>query len=148
MSTKIVCNICSSGFDNEAKYKRHLKTKRHIKNIEAIGNMGSINNNKDQLEEKTYTQNDLDKVKLPYEKRIEELKKQTQVLDIQLYSEQFEKKSLNYELKSIKCVIDANYRELERNKEQIDKYHDDLEATLQQNIELEKRVKERSCCFL
>jgi K+/H+ antiporter YhaU regulatory subunit KhtT len=148
MSTKIVCNICSSGFDNEAKYKRHLKTKRHIKNIEAIGNMGSINNNKDQLEEKTYTQNDLDKVKLPYEKRIEELKKQTRVLDIQLYSEQFEKKSLNCELKSIKCVIDANYRELERNKEQIDKYHDDLEATLQQNIELEKRVKERSCCFL
>ena len=36
MSSRIVCNLCSTSFATEKQYKRHLKTKKHINNVEKL----------------------------------------------------------------------------------------------------------------
>ena len=155
MSDRIVCNLCSTSFDTEKQYKRHLKTKKHIRNVEIMNSIGDNNMNhledekdeKDEKDECVYTKTDFEEATNAYEKIINELNIELESLNYQLESSKNEKFSINLELKSAETLLDSNYKVINKMNEDLEKYKIDLEDKIDKNVQLERRIKERICCF-
>lgn len=152
MSDRIVCNLCSTSFNTEKQYKRHLKTKKHIRNVEIMSKIGDndMNNLEDEKDEKdvcVYTKRDFEEATNAYEKIIKELNIELESLNYQLESSKNEKFSINLELKSAETLLESNYKVLDKMNEDLDKYKIDLEDKIDKNVQLERRIKERVCCF-
>ena len=153
MSSRIVCNLCSTSFATEKQYKRHLKTKKHINNVEKLDKISQnvdLKNPEDEKDEKdvyVYTTRDFEEATNAYEKVIKELNIELELLKYQLESSKSEKLSVHFALKNAEEQLDSNYKEINKINEHLEKYRTDLGDMMDKNIQLEKRIKERFCCF-
>lgn len=153
MSSRIVCNLCSTSFATEKQYKRHLKTKKHINNVEKLDKISQnvdLKNPEDEKDEKdvyVYTTRDFEEATNAYEKVIKELNIELELLRYQLESSKSEKLSINLALKNAEDQLDSNYREINQMNDNLEKHRIDLGDMMDKNIQLEKRIKERFCCF-
>ena len=150
MSSRIVCNLCSTSFATEKQYKRHLKTKKHINNVERLDKISQnvdLNNPEDEKDAYVYTTRDFEEATNAYEKVIKELNIELELLRYQLESSKSEKLSINLALKNAEDQLDSNYREINQMNDNLEKHRIDLGDMMDKNIQLEKRIKERFCCF-
>ena len=150
MSSRIVCNLCSTSFATEKQYKRHLKTKKHINNVEKLDKISQnvdLKNPEDEKDVYVYTTRDFEEATNAYEKVINELNIELELLKYQLESSKGEKLSINLALKNAEDQLDSNYREINQMNDNLEKHRIDLGDMMDKNIQLEKRIKERFCCF-
>tara|TARA_B000000565_G_scaffold112295_2_gene84344 strand:+ start:2889 stop:3350 length:462 start_codon:yes stop_codon:yes gene_type:complete len=150
MSSRIVCNLCSTSFATEKQYKRHLKTKKHINNVEKLDKISQnvdLKNPEDKKDVYVYTTRDFEEATNAYEKVIKELNIELELLKYQLESSKSEKLSINLALKNAEDQLDSNYREINQMNDNLEKHRIDLGDMMDKNIQLEKRIKERFCCF-
>ena len=150
MSSRIVCNLCSTSFATEKQYKRHLKTKKHINNVERLDKISQnvdLNIPEDEKDAYVYTTRDFEEATNPYEKVIKELNIELELLRYQLESSKSEKLSINLALKNAEDQLDSNYREINQMNDNLEKHRIDLGDMMDKNIQLERRIKEKFCCF-
>lgn len=150
MSSRIVCNLCSTSFATEKQYKRHLKTKKHINNVEKLDKISQnvdLKNPEDKKDVYVYTTRDFEEATNAYEKVIKELNIELELLKYQLESSKSEKLSINLALKNAEDQLDSNYREINQMNDNLEKHRIDLGDMMDKNIQLERRIKERFCCF-
>lgn len=150
MSSRIVCNLCSTSFATEKQYKRHLKTKKHINNVEKLDKISQnvdLKNPEDKKDVYVYTTRDFEEATNAYEKVIKELNRELELLKYQLESSKSEKLSINLALKNAEDQLDSNYREINQMNDNLEKHRIDLGDMMDKNIQLERRIKERFCCF-
>jgi len=150
MSSRIVCNLCSTSFATEKQYKRHLKTKKHINNVERLDTISQnvdLNNTEDEKDIYVYTSIDFKEAKNAYENVIKELNMELESLKYQLESSKSEKMSINLALKNVEDQLDSNYREINQMNDNLEKHRIDLGNMMDKNIQLERRIQERFCCF-
>lgn len=150
MSSRIVCNLCSTSFATEKQYKRHLKTKKHINNVERLDKISQnvdLNNPEDEKDAYVYTTRDFEEATNAYEKVIKELNIELELLKYQLESSKSEKLSINLALKNAEEQLDSNYREINQMNDNLEKHRIDLGDMIDKNIQLERRIKEKFCCF-
>jgi len=150
MSSRIVCNLCSTSFATEKQYKRHLKTKKHINNVEKLDKISQnvdLKNPEDDKDVYVYTTGDFEEATNAYEKVIKELNIELELLKYQLESSKGEKLSINLALKNAEDQLDSNYREINQMNDNLEKHRIDLGDMMDKNIQLERRIKERFCCF-
>jgi len=150
MSSRIVCNLCSTSFATEKQYKRHLKTKKHINNVERLDKISQnvdLNNPEDEKDAYVYTTRDFEEATNAYEKVIKELNIELELLRYQLESSKSEKLSINLALKNAEDQLDSNYREINQMNDNLEKHRIDLGDMMDKNIQLERRIKEKFCCF-
>ncbi len=150
MSSRIVCNLCSTSFATEKQYKRHLKTKKHINNVEKLDKISQnvdLKNPEDDKDVYVYTTRDFEEATNAYEKVIKELNIELELLKYQLESSKGEKLSINLALKNAEDQLDSNYREINQMNDNLEKHRIDLGDMMDKNIQLERRIKERFCCF-
>lgn len=150
MSSRIVCNLCSTSFATEKQYKRHLKTKKHINNVEKLDKISQnvdLNNPEDEKDAYVYTTRDFEEATNAYEKVIKELNIELELLRYQLESSKSEKLSINLALKNAEDQLDSNYREINQMNDNLEKHRIDLGDMMDKNIQLERRIKEKFCCF-
>ena len=150
MSSRIVCNLCSTSFATEKQYKRHLKTKKHINNVERLDKISQnvdLNNPEDEKDAYVYTTRDFEEATNAYEKVIKELNIELELLRYQLESSKSEKLSINLALKNAEEQLDSNYREINQMNDNLEKHRIDLGDMIDKNIQLERRIKEKFCCF-
>ena len=150
MSSRIVCNLCSTSFATEKQYKRHLKTKKHINNVEKLDKISQnvdLKNPEDEKDVYVYTTRDFEEATNAYEKVINELNIELELLKYQLESSKGEKLSINLALKNAEDQLDSNYREINQMNDNLEKHRIDLGDMMDKNIQLERRIKERFCCF-
>ena len=150
MSSRIVCNLCSTSFATEKQYKRHLKTKKHINNVEKLDKISQnvdLKNPEDEKDVYVYTTRDFEEATNAYEKVINELNIELELLKYQLESSKSEKLSINLALKNAEDQLDSNYREINQMNDNLEKHRIDLGDMMDKNIQLERRIKERFCCF-
>lgn len=150
MSSRIVCNLCSTSFATEKQYKRHLKTKKHINNVEKLDKISQnvdLKNPEDEKDVYVYTTRDFEEATNAYEKVIKELNIELELLRYQLESSKSEKLSINLALKNAEDQLDSNYREINQMNDNLEKHRIDLGDMMDKNIQLERRIKEKFCCF-
>lgn len=150
MSSRIVCNLCSTSFATEKQYKRHLKTKKHINNVEKLDKISQnvdLKNPEDEKDVYVYTTRDFEEATNAYEKVIKELNIELELLKYQLESSKSEKLSINLALKNAEDQLDSNYREINQMNDNLEKHRIDLGDMMDKNIQLERRIQERVCCF-
>ena len=150
MSSRIVCNLCSTSFATEKQYKRHLKTKKHINNVEKLDKISQnidLNNPEDEKDVYVYTTRDFEEATNAYEKVIKELNMELESLKYQLESSKSEKLSIHLALKNAEDQLDSNYREINQMNDNLEKNRIDLGNMMDKNIQLERRIQERVCCF-
>ena len=146
MSSRIVCNLCSTSFATEKQYKRHLKTKKHINNVERLDKISQnvdLNNPEDEKDAYVYTTRDFEEATNAYEKVIKELNIELELLRYQLESSKSEKLSINLALKNAEDQLDSNYREINQMNDNLEKHRIDLGDMMDKNIQLERRIKEK-----
>ena len=94
-----------------------------------------------------YTTRDFEEATNAYEKVIKELNIELELLRYQLESSKSEKLSINLALKNAEDQLDSNYREINQMNDNLEKHRIDLGDMMDKNIQLERRIKERFCCF-